>query len=67
MNAFESVKEFGLGVGIRLDYREGSQLVLADELETGLRRLMEGEDEVNTIYTYTQPHCCTSLTNSYQQ
>ncbi|KAG8474452.1 hypothetical protein CXB51_033794 [Gossypium anomalum] len=46
MNAFELVKELGLGVEIRLDYREGSDLVVAEELERGLRRLMDGEDEV---------------------
>ncbi|KAG4114491.1 hypothetical protein ERO13_D12G048100v2 [Gossypium hirsutum] len=46
MNAFELVKELGLGVEIRLDYREDSDLVVAEELERGLRRLMDGEDEV---------------------
>ncbi|MBA0862313.1 hypothetical protein Goshw_007054 [Gossypium schwendimanii] len=46
MNAFELVKELGLGVEIRLDYREGSDLVVAEELERGLRRLMDGEDEL---------------------
>ncbi|KAH7569699.1 hypothetical protein JRO89_XS06G0247400 [Xanthoceras sorbifolium] len=46
MNAFLLVKELGLAVEIRLDYREGSELVLAEELERGLRRLMDGNDEV---------------------
>ncbi|XP_022762575.1 UDP-glycosyltransferase 43-like [Durio zibethinus] len=45
MNAFELVKELGLGMEIRLDYREGRDLVLAEELERGLRRLMGGEDD----------------------
>ncbi|XVF46074.1 hypothetical protein PTKIN_Ptkin02bG0258800 [Pterospermum kingtungense] len=47
MNAFELVKEVGLGVEIRLDYREGSDLVLGEELERGLRRLME-DDQVKS-------------------
>ncbi|PPR88909.1 hypothetical protein GOBAR_AA31773 [Gossypium barbadense] len=43
MNAFELVKELGLGVEIRLDYREGSDLVVAEELERGyLRDDVEG-------------------------
>lgn len=46
MNAFQLVKEFGLAVEIRLDYREGSDLVLAEELEKGLQLLMDGDDEV---------------------
>ena len=33
MNAFEMVKELGLAIEIRLDYREGSDLVLAKEVE----------------------------------
>ncbi|XVF00453.1 hypothetical protein REPUB_Repub04eG0002600 [Reevesia pubescens] len=44
MNAFEVVKELGLGVEIRLDYREGD-LVLSEELERGLRRLMEQDED----------------------
>ncbi|KAK1557993.1 hypothetical protein Q3G72_035503 [Acer saccharum] len=48
MNAFQLVKELGLAVEIRLDYREGSDLVLAEELERGLRRLMDNGDVVRT-------------------
>ncbi|TXG48313.1 hypothetical protein EZV62_027607 [Acer yangbiense] len=48
MNAFQLVKELGLAVEIRLDYREGSDLVLAEELERGLRRLMDSGDVVRT-------------------
>lgn len=48
MNAFELVKELRLAVEIRLDYRDGSgsDLVSAEEIERGLRRLMDGDDEV---------------------
>ncbi|KDO77236.1 hypothetical protein CISIN_1g039408mg [Citrus sinensis] len=48
MNAFELVKELRLAVEIRLDYRDGrgSDLVSAEEIEWGLRRLMDGDDEV---------------------
>lgn len=48
MNAFELVKELKLAVEIRLDYREsrGSDVVSAEEIERGLRRLMDGDDEV---------------------
>ncbi|KAK8509644.1 hypothetical protein V6N12_001727 [Hibiscus sabdariffa] len=46
MNAFELVKELGLGVEIRLDYRDGSNLVAADEFVRALRRLMDDRDEV---------------------
>lgn len=42
MNAFQMVAELGLAVEIRLDYREGSALVPAEELERGLRCLMGG-------------------------
>ncbi|KAK6240311.1 hypothetical protein SCA6_005700 [Theobroma cacao] len=46
MNAFQLVKELELALEIRLDYREGSDLVSPEELERALRRLMEGNDEV---------------------
>lgn len=45
MNAFQLVEELGLAVEIRLDYREGSDLVTAEELEKALRCLMSGEDD----------------------
>ncbi|XP_030467462.1 UDP-glycosyltransferase 43-like [Syzygium oleosum] len=48
MNAFQMVAELGLAVEIRLDYREGSALVSAKELERGLRCLMEGGGEVRS-------------------
>ncbi|XP_059656943.1 UDP-glycosyltransferase 43-like [Cornus florida] len=46
MNAFEMMKELGLAVEISLDYRAGSDLVLAEEVERGVRRLMDGDGEV---------------------
>ena len=46
MNAFEMVKELGLAVEIRLDYRVGGDLVLAEEVEKGVRCLMNGSDEI---------------------
>ncbi|KAK2989643.1 hypothetical protein RJ640_019362 [Escallonia rubra] len=46
MNAFELVRELGLAAEIRLDYRQGSDLVLAEEIERGVRGLMEGDGEV---------------------
>ncbi|PRQ30115.1 putative flavonol 3-O-glucosyltransferase [Rosa chinensis] len=46
MNAFEMVKELGLAVEIRLDYREGSDLVLAGEVERSIKSLMEGDHVV---------------------
>nr|POE50424.1 udp-glycosyltransferase 71k2 [Quercus suber] len=46
MNAFEMVKELGLAIEIRLDYRKGSDLVLAKELERGIKHLMDCDDEV---------------------
>ncbi|XWS40486.1 hypothetical protein CRYUN_Cryun18bG0143900 [Craigia yunnanensis] len=45
MNAFQLVKELELAVEIRLDYREGSDLVSPEELERALRCLMNGDDE----------------------
>ncbi|KAI3428865.1 Glycosyltransferase [Psidium guajava] len=45
-NAFEMVRELGLSVEIRMDYRrdvraESESMVCADEIERGLKRLME--------------------------
>ncbi|EEF34246.1 UDP-glycosyltransferase 43 [Ricinus communis] len=47
MNAFQLVKELGLAVEIRLDYRnEGNDLVPSEEVERGIKCLMEGDNEV---------------------
>lgn len=48
MNAFQMVAELGLAVEIRLDYREGSALVTAEELVKGLRHLMDSDGEVRS-------------------
>ncbi|XP_024926694.1 UDP-glycosyltransferase 71K1-like [Ziziphus jujuba] len=45
MNAFRMVKEFGLAVEMKLDYRLGD-LVMADEIEIAVRRLMDDSDEL---------------------
>ncbi|KAI3747258.1 hypothetical protein L6452_09711 [Arctium lappa] len=46
LNAFEMVKEVGLSVELRLDSRDkGSDLVLAEEVERGVRELMDGGDD----------------------
>ncbi|KAB1210667.1 UDP-glycosyltransferase 71C4 [Morella rubra] len=45
LNAFRMVKELGLAVEMRLDYRNGD-LVMADEIERAIRRLMECDNEV---------------------
>ncbi|KAF7145633.1 hypothetical protein RHSIM_Rhsim04G0083100 [Rhododendron simsii] len=52
MNAFELVRELGLAVEIKLDYKKdvGSDntkvmLVTAEEIEIGIRKLMEGGNE----------------------
>ncbi|GAV69237.1 UDPGT domain-containing protein [Cephalotus follicularis] len=46
LNAFQLVKELGLGVEIRLDYREGSDLVSAEELQRSIKQLMDGDNEL---------------------
>ncbi|KAH7521178.1 hypothetical protein FEM48_Zijuj07G0005700 [Ziziphus jujuba var. spinosa] len=38
--------ELSLAVEIRLDYKEGSDLILAEEVERGIKMLMNGEEEV---------------------
>lgn len=46
MNAFEMVKELKLAVEIRVDYRLGSEVVLGEEVERGVRSLMDSDCEV---------------------
>ncbi|XP_058212299.1 anthocyanidin 3-O-glucosyltransferase 2-like [Rhododendron vialii] len=55
MNAFELVRELGLAVEIKLDYRRDmlydnikAKLVTADEIENGIRKLMENGDKSST-------------------
>ncbi|XP_057442282.1 UDP-glycosyltransferase 71K2-like [Lotus japonicus] len=44
--AFMMVKEWGLAVELRLDYRRTSALVMAEEIEQGLKNLMDKDSEV---------------------
>ncbi|KAF8041719.1 hypothetical protein BT93_A0351 [Corymbia citriodora subsp. variegata] len=48
LNAFELVVELSLAVEIKMDYRrdlaKGSNFVTANEIEGGIRKLMEGEE-----------------------
>ncbi|OWM68746.1 hypothetical protein CDL15_Pgr024933 [Punica granatum] len=47
LNAFRMVKELGLAVELRLDYRDSApEIVAADEIERAVRCLMDGEKEV---------------------
>ncbi|KAI8558706.1 hypothetical protein RHMOL_Rhmol04G0117800 [Rhododendron molle] len=50
MNAFQLVRELGLAVEIKLDYRKDVEtakvnLVTANEIENGIRKLMENKDK----------------------
>ena len=64
MNAFEMVVELGLAVEIRLDYRElGSDLVLAKEVEKGVKRLMS-DNEVRAKVKGMREKCRTALMES---
>ncbi|KAK7275987.1 hypothetical protein RIF29_17115 [Crotalaria pallida] len=46
LNAFRMVKEWGLAMELKLDYRRGSDLVTAEEIEKGLRQLMDKDNLV---------------------
>ncbi|XP_062171364.1 UDP-glycosyltransferase 71K2-like [Alnus glutinosa] len=46
LNAFEMVRELGLAMEMRLDYRSGGDLVMAEEIERAVSRLMDGGNEV---------------------
>ncbi|KAG2715932.1 hypothetical protein I3760_03G102000 [Carya illinoinensis] len=46
-NAFQMVKDLGLAVELKLDYRVGSgELVMAEEIEKAVKSLMEADSEV---------------------
>ncbi|KAG4954965.1 hypothetical protein JHK82_040538 [Glycine max] len=47
MNTFRMVREFGLAVELKLDYRRGSDLVMAEEIEKGLKQLMDRDNVVH--------------------
>ncbi|XP_057972727.1 anthocyanidin 3-O-glucosyltransferase 2-like [Malania oleifera] len=46
LNAFVIARELGLGVEIRIDYKDSGDLVSANEIERGIRGVMEGDGEV---------------------
>ena len=46
LNAFSMVRELGLAVEMRLDYKIGADLVLGDEIERAVRHVMDGTNEV---------------------
>ncbi|CAL0304869.1 unnamed protein product [Lupinus luteus] len=61
MNAFEMVKELGLAVEIRLDYRDGEDLVKGEEVERCVRYLMNGCDEIRSKVKEMGEKCKRSL------
>ncbi|CAI9754459.1 unnamed protein product [Fraxinus pennsylvanica] len=49
VNAFELVKDLGIAVEIKMDYMRGSGVIVeAEEIEKGIRSLMEPESEMRT-------------------
>ncbi|XP_058761471.1 UDP-glycosyltransferase 71K2-like [Vicia villosa] len=47
LNAFRMVKEWGVAVELRVDYRRGSDNVVAEEIEKGLKKLMDRDNIVH--------------------
>ncbi|KAL2482145.1 UDP-glycosyltransferase 71B7 [Forsythia ovata] len=48
-NAFELVKDLGIAVEIKMDYRRGSDVIVkAEEIEKGIRHLMEPDSEMRS-------------------
>lgn len=46
INAFEMVRDLGLAVELRLDYRVGGELVMAEEIKKAVECVMQGDSEV---------------------
>ncbi|VVA27827.1 PREDICTED: anthocyanidin 3-O-glucosyltransferase [Prunus dulcis] len=47
LNAFALVKDLGLGVEIKMDYKQDSEVVVsAEEIERGIRRVMEKDSDI---------------------
>ena len=46
LNAFQMVKELGLAMEIKLDYKKDGDIVKAEEIESGIRSLMGSDGEV---------------------
>lgn len=61
MNALQMVRELGLAVEIRLDYRVGGDLVQAEEVENGVRTLMNGSDEIRRKVKDMREKCRVAL------
>ncbi|KAK7385518.1 hypothetical protein VNO78_31240 [Psophocarpus tetragonolobus] len=47
LNAYRMVREFGLAVELKLDYRRDSDLVVAEKIEKGLQQLMDRGNKVH--------------------
>ncbi|KAJ0088976.1 hypothetical protein Patl1_33205 [Pistacia atlantica] len=48
LNAFEMVIELGLAVEIKMDYRKNQMIVKSREIEKGIKKLMEDDNERRT-------------------
>ncbi|XP_057972302.1 anthocyanidin 3-O-glucosyltransferase 2-like [Malania oleifera] len=46
LNAFVIARELGLGVEIKIDYKDNGDLVNANEIERGIRGVMEGDEVI---------------------
>ncbi|CAM8993803.1 unnamed protein product [Rhodiola kirilowii] len=66
VNAFEAVKEMGIGVEISVDYRidlfkpnseEAAMIVSGEDIERGIRKLMEEESEVRKKVNLMMEKC----------
>ena len=63
LNAFQIVKELGLGIEIRLDYnKETSDLVHAQEIEDGIRILMVDSNNIRKKRAEMKEKCRKALT-----
>lgn len=61
MNAFEMVRELGLAVEIRLDYRVSGDLVQAEEVKNGVTTLMNNSDEIRRKVKEMSEKCRVAL------
>ncbi|WOG91838.1 hypothetical protein DCAR_0311093 [Daucus carota subsp. sativus] len=64
INAFQLVKELGIAVDLKMDYRKGNMLnnepdpiVTAEEIERGIRCLMDGDSEVRSKMKEMKDQC----------
>jgi len=61
MNAFQMVRELGLAVEIRQDYRVGGDLVWAEEVKNGVSTLMNNSDEIRRNVKEMSKKCRVAL------